>query len=65
MQTDKLKRIIEYIWTGIVLIIGYTFFKDKGLWMLFLLTFLVAGAGTLLINLFFILWKRKQKRQNN
>ncbi|MEH7456024.1 hypothetical protein CON65_16810 [Bacillus pseudomycoides] len=64
MEEKKLKRILEYVWIVVVLLVGYYVFKDKSKWMLFLLTFLLAGLGTLFINFFFdsvTAWKKKKK----
>ncbi|WP_410984711.1 hypothetical protein [Bacillus cereus] len=64
MEQKKLKRILEYVWTAVVLLVGYYFLKDKSIWILFLMTFLLAGLGTLFINFFFdslAVWKKKKK----
>ncbi|MEY8350110.1 MULTISPECIES: hypothetical protein [Bacillus cereus group] len=64
MEQKKLKRILEYVWTAVVLLVGYYFLKDKSLWILFLMTFVLAGLGTLFINFFFDslnVWRKKKK----
>ncbi|MBO1626251.1 hypothetical protein COE15_06205 [Bacillus cereus] len=64
MEQKKLKRILEYVWTAVVLLVGYYFLKDKSIWILFLMTFLLAGLGTLFINFFFDslnVWRKKKK----
>ncbi|PGZ14975.1 hypothetical protein [Bacillus cereus] len=64
MEQKKLKRILEYVWTAVVLLVGYYFLKDKSLWILFLMTFVLAGLGTLFINFFFDslnIWRKKKK----
>ncbi len=47
-----------------MLLVGYYYFKEKSIWVLFLMTFLLAGLGTLFINFFFDslnAWKNKKK----
>ncbi|AAP24820.1 conserved hypothetical protein [Bacillus anthracis str. Ames] len=47
-----------------MLLVGYYFLKEKSIWVLFLMTFLLAGLGTLFINFFFDslnAWKKKKK----
>ncbi|MDR4986053.1 hypothetical protein CN491_18240 [Bacillus cereus] len=64
MEQKKLKRILEYVWIAVVLLVGYYFLEDKSNWILFLMTFLLAGLGTLFINFFFDsvnAWKKKKK----
>lgn len=64
LEQKKLKRILEYVWTAVVLLVGYYFLKDKSLWILFLMTFVLAGLGTLFINFFFDslhVWRKKKK----
>jgi len=64
LEQKKLKRILEYVWTAVVLLVGYYFLKDKSIWILFLMTFLLAGLGTLFINFFFDslnVWRKKKK----
>ncbi|EKS8375786.1 hypothetical protein [Bacillus cereus] len=64
MEEKKLKRILEYVWIAVVLLVGYYLLKDKSIWVLFLMTFLLAGLGTLFINFFFDslnAWKKKKK----
>lgn len=64
MEEKKLKRILEYVWIAVVLLVGYYLLKDKSIWILFLMTFLLAGLGTLFINFFFDsvnAWKKKKK----
>ncbi|MED3350211.1 hypothetical protein P4388_16515 [Bacillus thuringiensis] len=64
MEQKKLKRILEYVWIAVVLLVGYYFLKEKSIWVLFLMTFLLAGLGTLFINFFFDsldAWKNKKK----
>ncbi|BCB35867.1 hypothetical protein BCJMU51_0731 [Bacillus cereus] len=64
MEEKKLKRILEYVWIAVVLLVGYYFLKEKSIWVLFLMTFLLAGLGTLFINFFFDslhAWKKKKK----
>ncbi len=64
LEEKKLKRILEYVWIAVVLLVGYYFLKDKSIWILFLMTFLLAGLGTLFINFFFdsvAAWKKKKK----
>ncbi|GAB6444825.1 MULTISPECIES: hypothetical protein [Bacillus] len=64
MEQKKLKRILEYVWIAVVLLVGYYLLKDKSIWILFLMTFLLAGLGTLFINFFFDsvnAWKKKKK----
>ncbi|PEY30179.1 hypothetical protein CN354_25990 [Bacillus cereus] len=64
MEQKKLKRILEYVWTAVVLLVGYYFLKDKSIWILFLMTFVLAGLGTLFINFFFDslnVWRKKKK----
>ncbi|EJS65278.1 hypothetical protein bcgnr5390_53990 [Bacillus luti] len=64
MEQKKLKRILEYVWIAVVLLVGYYLLKDKSIWVLFLMTFLLAGLGTLFINFFFDsvnAWKKKKK----
>ena len=66
MEEKKLKRILEYVWIAVVLLVGYYFLKEKSIWVLFLMTFLLAGLGTLFINFFFDslnAWKKKKKEQ--
>lgn len=49
---------------AVVLLVGYYLLKDKSIWVLFLMTFLLAGLGTLFINFFFDslnAWKKKKK----
>ena len=67
MSNQKKKQILEYIWVGIVLLVGYKFLGDKSLWKLFLITFVLGGLGALFINFFFDsmeTWKKKKKEQN-
>ena len=64
LEQKKLKRILEYVWIAVVLLVGYYFLKEKSIWVLFLMTFLLAGLGTLFINFFFDslnAWKNKKK----
>ncbi|AIK39294.1 hypothetical protein BG07_1539 [Bacillus pseudomycoides] len=64
LEEQKLKRILEYVWIAVVLLVGYYFLKDKSKWVLFLMTFLLAGLGALFINFFFdsvTAWKKKKK----
>jgi len=64
LEQKKLKRILEYVWIAVVLLVGYYLLKDKSIWVLFLMTFLLAGLGTLFINFFFDsvnAWKKKKK----
>ncbi|PEL41327.1 hypothetical protein [Bacillus wiedmannii] len=64
MEEKKLKRILEYVWIAVVLLVGYYFLKEKSIWVLFLMTFLLAGLGALFINFFFDslnAWKKKKK----
>ncbi|MFE4759462.1 hypothetical protein [Bacillus mycoides] len=64
MEEKKLKRILEYVWIAVVLLVGYYLLKDKSIWVLFLMTFLLAGLGTLFINFFFDsvnAWRKKKK----
>ncbi|MCU4845275.1 hypothetical protein OB992_15130 [Bacillus cereus] len=64
MEQKKLKRILEYVWIAVVLLVGNYLLKDKSIWVLFLMTFLLAGLGTLFINFFFDslnAWKKKKK----
>jgi len=64
LEQKKLKRILEYVWIAVVLLVGYYFLKDKSKWVLFLMTFLLAGLGALFINFFFdsvTAWKKKKK----
>ncbi|ABY41988.1 hypothetical protein P4U03_13865 [Bacillus mycoides] len=64
MEEKKLKRILEYVWIAVVLLVGYYLLKDKSIWILFLMTFLLAGLGTLFINFFFDsvnAWRKKKK----
>ncbi|MFK4467384.1 hypothetical protein [Bacillus sp. RC252] len=64
MEEKKLKRILEYVWIAVVLLVGYYLLKDKSIWILFLMTFLLAGLGTLFINFFFDsvnVWRKKKK----
>ncbi len=64
LEQKKLKRILEYVWTAVVLLVGYYFLKDKSIWILFLMTFVLAGLGTLFINFFFDslnVWRKKKK----
>ncbi|PHD54087.1 hypothetical protein COF67_01360 [Bacillus toyonensis] len=66
MEQKKLKRILEYVWIAVVLLVGYYLLKDKSIWILFLMTFLLAGLGTLFINFFFDsvnAWKKKKKKK--
>ncbi|MCE0554560.1 hypothetical protein LQK80_26430 [Bacillus thuringiensis] len=56
--------MLEYVWIAVVLLVGYYLLKDKSIWVLFLMTFLLAGLGTLFINFFFDslnAWKKKKK----
>jgi hypothetical protein len=64
LEEKKLKRILEYVWIAVVLLVGYYLLKDKSIWVLFLMTFLLAGLGTLFINFFFDsvnAWRKKKK----
>ena len=64
LEKKKQKRILEYVWIAVVLLVGYYLLKDKSIWVLFLMTFLLAGLGTLFINFFFDsvnAWKKKKK----
>ncbi|ARJ25074.1 hypothetical protein JFU18_11405 [Bacillus sp. TH22] len=64
MEQKKIKRILEYVWIAVVLLVGYYFLKEKSIWVLFLMTFLLAGLGTLFINFFFDsvnVWRKKKK----
>ncbi|MGE7851320.1 hypothetical protein ACQKNN_09860 [Bacillus paramycoides] len=64
MEEKKIKRILEYVWIAVVLLVGYYLLKDKSIWVLFLMTFLLAGLGTLFINFFFDsinAWRKKKK----
>jgi hypothetical protein len=64
LEEKKLKRILEYVWIAVVLLVGYYLLKDKSIWILFLMTFLLAGLGTLFINFFFDsvnAWRKKKK----
>ncbi|MFJ8416677.1 hypothetical protein [Bacillus paramycoides] len=64
MEEKKIKRILEYVWIAVVLLVGYYLLKDKSIWVLFLMTFLLAGLGTLFINFFFDsvnAWTKKKK----
>ncbi|MFB5253316.1 hypothetical protein ACE38F_23830 [Bacillus mycoides] len=64
MEEKKLKRILEYVWIAVVLLVGYYLLKDKSIWVLFLMTFVLAGLGTLFINFFFDsvnAWRKKKK----
>ncbi|MFK4320352.1 Na+/melibiose symporter-like transporter [Bacillus sp. RC145] len=64
LEQKKIKRILEYVWIAVVLLVGYYFLKEKSIWVLFLMTFLLAGLGTLFINFFFDsvnAWKKKKK----
>ncbi|PES78758.1 hypothetical protein CN327_13855 [Bacillus cereus] len=66
MEEKKLKRILEYVWIAVVLLVGYYLLKDKSIWVLFLMTFLLAGLGTLFINFFFDsvnTWRKKKKEK--
>ena len=47
-------------------LVGYYLLKDKSIWVLFLMTFLLAGLGTLFINFFFDsvnAWKKKRRNE--
>jgi len=64
LEEKKIKRILEYVWIAVVLLVGYYLLKDKSIWVLFLMTFLLAGLGTLFINFFFDsvnAWRKKKK----
>ncbi|MED1412289.1 MULTISPECIES: hypothetical protein [Bacillus] len=64
MEEKKIKRILEYVWIAVVLLVGYYLLKDKSIWVLFLMTFLLAGLGTLFINFFFDsvnAWRKNKK----
>ncbi len=64
LEQKKIKRILEYVWIAVVLLVGYYFLKEKSIWVLFLMTFLLAGLGTLFINFFFDsvnVWRKKKK----
>ncbi|MED1093331.1 hypothetical protein [Bacillus paramycoides] len=66
MEEKKIKRILEYVWIAVVLLVGYYLLKDKSIWVLFLMTFLLAGLGTLFINFFFDsvnAWRKKKKHK--
>lgn len=64
VKEKKIKRILEYVWIGVVLLVGYYWLEEKSLWVLFLITFLLAGLGALFINFFFdsvMAWRKKKK----
>ncbi|CAG9613168.1 hypothetical protein BACCIP111899_02363 [Bacillus rhizoplanae] len=66
MSKQKIKRILEFVWVAVVLLVGYKYLQEKSLWVLFLITFLLAGLGTLFINFFFDsieTWKKKKKER--
>lgn len=66
MSKKTIKRILEYIWIIVVLLVGYKYLQEKSLWVLFLITFLLAGLGTLFINFLFEsieAWKKKREEQ--
>ncbi|PHA02561.1 hypothetical protein COE51_02925 [Bacillus pseudomycoides] len=66
MSKKTIKRILEYIWIIVVLLVGYKYLQEKSLWVLFLVTFLLAGLGTLFINFLFEsidAWKKKREEQ--
>lgn len=64
LEQKKLKRIFEYVWIVVVFFVGYYFLKEKSIWVLFLMMFLLVGLGMLFINFFFDslnVWKNKKK----
>ncbi|MCP1122511.1 hypothetical protein CN326_08410 [Bacillus sp. AFS018417] len=66
MSKKTIKRILEYTWIIVVLLVGYKYLQEKSLWVLFLITFLLAGLGTLFINFFFDsieTWKKRKEKQ--
>jgi hypothetical protein len=66
VSKKTIKRILEYIWIIVVLLVGYKYLQEKSLWVLFLITFLLAGLGTLFINFLFEsieAWKKKREEQ--
>ncbi|WP_369900938.1 hypothetical protein [Bacillus manliponensis] len=66
MKQKTIKNILEYVWIGIVLLFGYYYLKDQSFWILFLVTFVLAGAGALSINFLFegLAMRKKKKEQN-
>lgn len=64
LKQKTIKNILEYVWIGIVLLFGYFYLKDAKLWVLFLVTFVLAGAGALAINFFFEGLEMRKKRKN-
>ncbi|MFD0772162.1 hypothetical protein ACFQZ1_26010 [Bacillus sp. CGMCC 1.60114] len=66
MSKKTIKRILEYIWIIVVLLVGYKYLQEKSLWVLFLITFILAGLGALFINFFFEsieTWKKRKEEQ--
>ncbi|MEI4831270.1 hypothetical protein WAX78_17735 [Bacillus sp. FJAT-53711] len=66
MSKKAIKRILEYIWIIVVLLVGYKYLQEKSLWVLFLITFILAGLGALFINFFFEsieTWKKRKEEQ--
>ncbi|MGG2067042.1 hypothetical protein [Bacillus sp. S14(2024)] len=66
MSKKAIKRILEYIWIIVVLLVGYKYLQEKSLWVLFLVTFILAGLGALFINFFFEsieTWKKRKEQK--
>ncbi|MGG2093597.1 hypothetical protein AB1283_12955 [Bacillus sp. S13(2024)] len=66
MSKKAIKRILEYIWIIVVLLVGYKYLQEKSLWILFLVTFILAGLGALFINFFFEsieTWKKRKEQK--